>query len=171
MRIFYLLSMICCVGFLSCEKETPVRYTTNLDVEFDIPSGLNTVETHYFILKNVPVFYKQNASNYNTDTASIQNVIASKGLIRSTYLDIDFDFVSRISVYAVSRKNPALKREMFYLDQVPLATGKELRMLSSTTQLKDLLKEEFVDIEVRINVRNFVPQPIRARLEFGYAVF
>jgi hypothetical protein len=171
MRILSFFSLFCCLVLSSCEKETPVRYTSELDVEFDIPSGLNTVETHYFILKNVPVYYNQNARIYNTDTASIQNVISSRGLIRAKFVDVDFDFVSRISVYAVSRKNPSLKREMFYLDQVPLTTGKELRMLSSSTQLKDLFREEYIDLEIRINVRNFVPQPIRARLEFGYAVF
>ena len=168
----YLLGFFFLTSFLfSCEKETPVKFIAELDAEFDVPSGLNTVETHYFLLRNVPVFFSQNAARYNLDTSQVQSLLASKGLLRDKFLNVNFDFISRISVYAVSRKNPSVKREMFYLDQVPLSVGKELRMLSSTTQLKDLFQEETIDLEIRINVRQFVPGPLTARLEFGYAAF
>lgn len=60
---------------------------------------------------------------------------------------------------------------MYYLDFVPLTTGTQLKMLSSTTQLKDILSEEFIDLEVRLNLRNFTTSNIRAQIEFGYAVF
>ncbi|MBK8516990.1 MAG: hypothetical protein IPL55_12135 [Saprospiraceae bacterium] len=156
--------------FYSCEKDTVIRYDVSLDAEFDIPSGLNTIETHYFIIRNVPTFYKQSADNRGVDTSSILNVLASKGLIASKFQDLDFDFVERISVYAISQKDPTLKREMYYLDIVPLTTGTQLRMLSSTTELKKILSEELIDIEVRLNLRKFTTTLIRARLSFGYAV-
>ena len=88
----------------------------------------------------------------------------------SKFQDLDFDFVERISVYAISQKDPTLKREMYYLDIVPLTTGTQLRMLSSTTELKKILSEELIDIEVRLNLRKFTTTLIRARLSFGYAV-
>lgn len=59
---------------------------------------------------------------------------------------------------------------MYYLDFVPLTTGLELRMLSSTTALKEIIQEETMDIEIRMNVRNFTNTAIRATFEFGYAV-
>ncbi len=157
--------------FTSCEKETLVRYEVALDAEFDIPTGLNTVETHYFIIRNVPTFYLQNAALKGVDTSSIVNISASRGLIRSKFQDVDFDFISRISIYAVSKKDATKKREMYYLDFVPVNTDTQLRMLSSTTQLKDMMNEEFIDLEVRINLRSFTTSNIRAKIEFGYAVF
>jgi hypothetical protein len=155
----------------SCEKESIIRYDVALDAEFDIPVGLNTLETHYFIIKNVPTFYKQSADNRSLDTSGIANVLASRGLIRAKFQERDFDFVERVSVYAVSRKDPSQKREMYYIDFVPLNTGSQLRMLSSTTELKKLMSEELIDLEIRLNFRNFNTSPIRAKLEFGYAVF
>ncbi len=142
-----------------------------MDAEFDIPSGLNTIETHYFIVRNVPTFYKQSADNRNVDTSTIQNIQASRGLIQSRFQDLNFDFVERVSVYAISRKDPGLKREMYYIDFVPLTTGSQLKMLSSTSELKKLMSEEFIDMEIRLNFRNFTTSGIRARIEFGYAVF
>ena len=168
---YYLILILGLSLLTSCDKETVVRYEVSIDAEFDIPTGLNTVETHYFVLRNVPTFYKQNADIKGIDTASIVNVAASRGLIKSKFQDIEFDFVDRISIYAVSRKDPNKKREMYYLDFVPLTTGTQLKMLSSTTQLKDILSEEFIDLEVRLNLRNFTTSNIRAQIEFGYAVF
>jgi hypothetical protein len=156
---------------VSCDKETVVRYEVSTDAEFEIPIGLNTIETHYFILRNVPTYYLLNASNRGIDTSSIKNVLASKGLLRAKFLDADLDFIGRVSVYAVSKKDPAKKREMYYLDQVPLSTGTQLKMLSSSTELKDILKEELIDLEVRLNFRNFPPSNIRTKIDFGYAVF
>lgn len=166
--ILYILSVL---FLFSCEKESVIRYEVALDAEFDIPLGLNTIETHYFIVKNVPTFYKQSASNRGLDTLGILNVLATRGLIRAKFQDRDFDFVDRVSVYAVSRKDPSQKREMYYIDFVPITTGNQLRMLSSTTELKKIMSEEFIDLEIRLNFRNFNTAAIRARIEFGYAVF
>lgn len=155
----------------SCEKETVVRYEVSLDAFFDIPGGLNTLETHYFIIRNVPTLYKQYADIKSVDTISIQNIATARGLITSRFQDIDFDLVERISVYAVSIKDPTFKREMYYVDFVPVTTGKELRMLSSTTELKKIISEEFIDLEIRVNFRTIPRTKINARIVFGYAVF
>ncbi|MBK9733765.1 MAG: hypothetical protein IPO92_01855 [Saprospiraceae bacterium] len=142
-----------------------------MQAEFDIPVGLNTIETHYFKIRNVPTFYYQSAGLKGLDTSQIKNILASKGLIQGAFQEEDYDFISRISIYAVSQIDPNLKREMYYLDQVPLTTDQELRMLSSSTELKRILSEEFIDLEVRMNFRNFPGPNLRTKIVFGYAVF
>jgi hypothetical protein len=71
----------------------------------------------------------------------------------------------------VSKKDPTVKREMFYLDFVPFYTRREIRLLSSTTELKDVLKEDVIDLEVRLLFRSFVPNALRVKLNLGYTVF
>jgi len=168
---YYLILILGLSLLTSCDKETVVRYEVSIDAEFDIPTGLNTVETHYFILRNVPTFYKQNADIKGIDTASIVNVAAQSVRVDMGTITQMLNVLEKISIYAVSRKDPNKKREMYYLDFVPLTTGTQLKMLSSTTQLKDILSEEFIDLEVRLNLRNFTTSNIRAQIEFGYAVF
>ena len=141
-----------------------------MEAEFDIINGLNTIETHYFIIRNVPTFYSQSAQLKGVDTSLIKNVVASRGLMRGKFQDIDFDFISRVSIYAVSRKNPSNKREMYYLDFVPIGTNTELRMLSSSTDLKEIMKEEWIDLEVRLNFRTFTGSNLRSKIVFGYAI-
>jgi hypothetical protein len=162
-----------CVGllFTSCDKQTTALYEVTMDATFDLPNNFNTIETYYFPIKNVPTFYSQSAALHSLDTSNVSAVLASRGLITGNFQDVDFDFISRVSIYAVSQKDPNLKREMYYLDLVPLTTDTQLKMLSSSTQLKEILSEELIDLEVRLNFRSFSVSNVKARIEFGYAVF
>ena len=158
-------------SFFSCTKQTPVLYEVNLEREFDIPAGLNNIETHYLYLRNVPTFFRQFASANGVDSASVSSVRAARGLLESQFQSTNFDFIDRISISVVSRKDPDLRREMYYLDEVPFNTGSEMRMLSSTTELRNVIEEEFVDIEIRLNLRASMGTSIRTKLIFSYAVF
>ncbi len=166
-----LLVLFIVIGMMtSCEKDPDIRYQALLDAEFVIPTNLNTLEIHYFTIENVPTFFFQNEQLHNVDTSSILDIKAAKGLLRATFNDADYDFIERIVVNVYSNKKPR-KKEMYYLDFVPLSTDKELRMLSSTTNLKGTLDSELVTIEVGIKLRRYAPGNIRSKLEFGYAVF
>ena len=166
-----LLVLFIVIGMMtSCEKDPDIRYQALLDAESAIPTNLNTPETPYFAIPNVPTFFFQNAQLHNVDTSSILDIKAAKGLLRATFNDADYDFIERIVVNVYSNKNPR-KKEMYYLDFVPLSTYKTLRMLSSTTNLKGTLDSELVTIEVGIKLRRYAPGNIRSKLEFGYSVF
>lgn len=158
-------------SIFACEKERIPLYEVNMDADFDIQSGLNTFATHVFIIRNVPTNYKISADNRGVDTSGITNIQSARGLMRAKFGSADYDFISRVSVYARSRMDTTLRREMYYLDFVPLETNEELRMLSSTSELKEILKEEFIDVEVRLNFRAFTGPTLPTRMVFGYAVF
>lgn len=168
-RIIILAAMLPLLS--GCDKQTPSLYEVGIERDFDIPAGLNNIETHYLYLRNVPTFYKQYADSRGLDNTTIASVRAARGLIRSDFQTFGYDFIDRISISVVSRKDPLQKREMYYLDDVPFNTGDELRMLSSATELKDIISEEFVDIEVRMNIRTSTGTAVRSKLIFSYAVF
>jgi hypothetical protein len=169
LRLFFLSVLF--ISSFSCTKDKPILFVGNFDADLEIPAGLNTVETHYFILRNIPVYFLQNALLSGVDTSKISNISAGRGSINHILGSQDLDFISTVSIYVVSRKNPTVKREMFYLDFVPFATRREIRLLSSTTELKDVLKEDVVDLEVRLLFRSFVPNTLRVKLNLGYTVF
>lgn len=158
---------------LSCDKNelATARYQVPLLVDFTIPGGLNTLETHFFILRNIATNYTNQASLFGVDTSTIKRVEGNKGLIRSRFNDVNLDFIERISIMLVSKKNPNIKRELYYLDFAPLNTRTELRMLTSNSAIKELLQEEFIDIEVRLLFRYVPPYDIRTDIDFGYVVF
>ncbi|MBK8624583.1 MAG: hypothetical protein IPN86_03075 [Saprospiraceae bacterium] len=167
----HLFTSIFLIIFMSsCEKEEPIKFEGRMDAEFVIPLGINTVETHYITVRDIPTFFLQNAENFKLDTSNIRNIQASKGSLKAKFNDAEFDFIERISVWAVSRSNPNLKREMYYLDFNPLDTREELRMLSSTSQLYEIIREQSIDLEIRLNLRRFPTSNIKTIIDFGYAV-
>lgn len=156
---------------ISCDKERRVSFLGEFDASFDIPSGLNTIETHFFVLRNVPTFYSTKAALAGVDTSNVANINSGKGLMKNIFSSQHLDFIEEISVLAISRKNPEIRREMYYLEFVPFNTNTEMRFLSSTTELKEVLSEDFIDLEVRINLRSFVPGNIRTTLNLSYVVY
>lgn len=166
-----LLLCIFTIGLLSsCEKEINYLYQVKMDAEFTIPVGLNTLETYYFTIHDVPTLFKLNADLHKIDTASITDVKASYGLLRPSFNDVDLSFIERVvvNVYTHDINN---KKEMYYLEFVPLNTKKELKLLSSTTQLVNMMKSEVVKIEVGIKLRQYNIGNIKTKLELGYVVF
>lgn len=166
--IVFLLSI--CSLLWRCSPENNQLYDVRLEAPFTIPAGLNTIETHYFYVRNVPTLYSFWAKSNGIDTSDINSVLSSGGQIESAFQSIDFELINRVSVYAVSQNDPNFKREILYLDFVPVDIGNELRLLASTTQLKEIMQDELIDIEIRINLRQFTPTNINANLLFGYSV-
>lgn len=167
-----IVAVFCIIFFLSsCDKVENIAFEGRTQGEFVIPLGLNTIETHYIIVRDVPTFYMQNVERFKLDTTNIKSIQASKGLLRAKFNDAEFDFIERISVWVVSQTDPTFKREMYYLDFNPINTREELRMLSSSTELKKILNTELIDLEIRLNLRRFPASNIKTIIDFGYAVY
>jgi hypothetical protein len=170
MRNFFWVIGLIFVSTISCVKDTPVLFDVRLNTRIDIPAGLGTLETHYFTIRNVPTFFAQSANNVSVDPKEVSSIQSAKGLIMSTFSSEDLSFIDRISIYVISKTDPTKKREMYYLDFVPFNTNEEIRMLSATSELKDILSDETVDLEVRLNLREFNPRSISCTIDFGYSV-
>jgi hypothetical protein len=167
--IFFIVILL--LTHISCEDERVVLFNGSMSSRLDIPSGLNIVETHYFIIRNVPTFFAQRAANAGINLADVSNIQSAKGLIKATFQQEDFRFVENISIYVSSTIDPSKKREMYYLEPVPFNIGEELRMLSATSELKEILSDEFVDLEIRLNFREFNTRVIPTTIDIGYTVF
>lgn len=167
--VFFLIWI---TSFFSCEKSAKPIYDVKLDADFDlntISSGSNLVR-NFVIIRDIPVFYKQNADQRGVDTSRILVAYPSFGLIKSRFGVEDMAFVEDVIVNLIT---PTGRRiEIYRLDFVQFNTGNEIRMLSQTFGgLKAELTKEKIDIEIGFRFRRQPPLNFRGRLEFGYAVF
>ncbi len=169
-KLVYIL-LFSILGLSCTDDNRPVLFSGNMTARFEIPSGVNNIETYYFTVRDVPTFFAQSASVAGIDTSDVKNIQSARGLLRSTFQNEDYDFVDRVSIFVISKKDPSLKKEMYYVDFVPLGTNNELRMQSSTSELLKILREETVDLEIRLNFREIRITAIPTTMEFGYTVF
>jgi hypothetical protein len=157
--------------FSACGKGQKELFIIDNEIEFILPRGLNTIETHVFVIRDVPTFYDESLQAYGYKKEDISQIGSGRGLLTGSVINIDYDFVGEISVRALSQKEQGLSREMFYRENIPFSHDGELQLLSSISNLTDILSDPFVDIEIRIRLRNIVPTDIRNKLIFSYAVF
>lgn len=155
-------------AFGSCRKTDEFLFGGNFETRFLIPSGLNTVLTHYITIPNVYTDFKRLAKNAGYDEQGIKSIQASFGKMRTVFTSDDLDFLQDISVVIFSRKNPALKKEMYYSEFVPFNVDNEIKLQSGSAELAEILKEDYIDIEIRINIRGFVPNAVEVILDMSF---
>src|SRR5690606_7823394 len=98
--IFVLFSLA--LPFLfACSKEDRPYFEARYEARFDLPASLNTLETHYFLIKDVPTFFNQNITSRGWTEESVEKIEASRGVLRSTFGSIDFEFIEDISIFAI----------------------------------------------------------------------
>ncbi len=159
-------------SYYSCEKTAKPLYDVKLDANFDfsnVTSGSNLIR-NFVIIRDIPVFYKQNADQRGVDTSRILVAYPSFGLIKSRFADEDMAFIDDVIVNLITATGRRI--EIYRLDFVQFNTGNEIRMLSQTFGgLKAELSKEKIDIEIGYRLRRQPPLNFKGRIEFGYAVF
>jgi hypothetical protein len=160
-----------CCFLWSCSSGPQELFVIDNEIEFILPGGLNTVETHVFIIRDVPTFFDQSLEAYSIRKEDVAQIGAGRGLLTGSFINIDYDFIGEISIRALSQRDRGLTREMFYRENIPFTHDGELQLLSSISNLTDIFTDPFVDIEIRIRLRNIVPTDLQNKLIFSYAVF
>ena len=164
------LSLLSVIFLTSCSKENNNVFDFRLQSVLELPIGLNTIETHYFILRDIPTFYAANLQARGLSSDNVKIVNASRGIFSPRFNGSDLNFIRAVTVSAISKKPPYNKIEMFYQEDVPFNQKEELKMLTSLGDLKNLMAEEKIDLEIRLTFRAYPPPGLSLQLDFGYLV-
>jgi hypothetical protein len=162
-----LFGILISVVFLSCGDKTVPLFTIDFQEQFSIPAGLNTIETHTFVIQDIPSLLESYKANFNVLDEDIASILPSRGRINQIFSNIDFDFIQSVSIWMVSNVDPQYRYELYYLDFVPVNTGDEIRLLSGISNLKDLMNEGSFDLEIKLKFRTFPPNQTDNVLNFG----
>ena len=164
-----ILAILLSMFFLRCGTSVDALFIMNLEADFTIQPGLNTFDTHYFLINNVPT----RASTYigqGVTSDQINQVLPNRAELNGRFDAIDWGIVREIEILISTPGNPNNKKEVFYHDRVNFENVNELRLLSSLSEVKDILFEETVDLEVRIRFRATTPIEIDSRLTMNFVV-
>jgi len=151
---FFISSFVGLVLLLSagCSSTPEPLFVMNLEADFKMQAGLNNLDTHYFILRGVPTF----SANYvNSPEArdAVGEILANRAEINARFSDIDWSIVQEVSIWAQSASDASLKKEIFYQDRINFGNVQELQLFSSLSEVKDILLQEAVTLEVRIKLK------------------
>jgi hypothetical protein len=163
-RILLLLAFI----FIGCTSDKPFLFDMDIEAEIEVGAGLNTLDTHYFLIRRVPTRIQTYLTGL--DESIIGEILPRRAEIIAPFDNIDFGIVQEVSIWAVSITDSELRKEIFYQDRINLNDQKELRLFSSLSEVKDILLNDHVDLEVRFKFRAFTPTQIETRLIMNFLV-
>jgi len=156
----------CILLLVSCGKQPTELFEVNHFVDFDIAPGLNTFDTHFFVISPLPSVYKvkRDASGFTED--QIESVQAKTAILSSTFGDINLEFIHRISIHIFDPFNPSDKIEFFYLDPTPFRNETAWRLLPGIADISEWVERDYFGIEIRLEFRQISPSFIPMRLDF-----
>jgi len=166
-RVFILLILSSIIS-LSCSNVEEPLFQMRVDADFSIPPGLNSFDTHHFIIRDVPTRFRNFVSD--PQDASIGAVLPSQATLSALFVGIDWAIIREISIHVVSDTNADESKEVFFHDRVNNSQIKDLELLSSLSEVKDILFQDFVTLEVRLNFRRVTSAEIESRITMNFNV-
>lgn len=169
-NISNLLKWLCLLGMIvsvSCNKDKRTElFVLNHFVDFTIQPGLNTFDTHFFVVGPIKSSYAEKlvaSGRMQSDVISIESKDAH---LAGTFHDVSLKFIRTISVYIFDPFNQDDKIEFFYLDPVPFKNTTDIRLFPGIADISHWVNQDFFGVEVRLNFNEVTPSLIPMRLDF-----
>ena len=156
---------------VSCNKDNRTEFfELNHFVDFEIQAGLNTFDTHFFVVSPFESIYDDKLAASGVSPDEVIAIEAKDAILSSTFGDINLEFIHRISVYIFDPFDPSDKIEFFYLDPTPFRNSTSWRLFPGIADISDWIERDYFGIEVRLEFREITPSAIPMRLEFDLRV-
>ena len=163
--VFFLLVF----SFSSCTDEAETLFEMDYRVDYNIAAGLNTFETHFFELFNIPT----NATNLlqanNLTDGAIEAILPKSARLSSVFLSDDLDFIREISVRLINGDNQN-QTEIFFRENIPLDTRDFVDLIPTLPNVKQLMLEDFHNLSIRMEFWEPTPTFLDVKLEFDFQV-
>jgi hypothetical protein len=165
-KSIYLICLAVTV-IMGCRGDSRAElFEVNQVVDFTIQAGLNTADTHFYSFGTVQSEFQQELAAKGLDAKNVASVEPKFAELSTVFADEDLDFIRQFTVRLFDPFNPDYSREIFYLDPVPNNTKKVMRPFPGLSDVKDLINNPIVGVEVRVAFRWVTPRSYDMRLEF-----
>ena len=157
--------------FTGCSTNESL-FQVQMVTTFQIPLGLNTLESHYFVSQDVPSSLASQLNNLNIDPSEVSQVVASGGFLRPRFAnDINLDFINDVSVFIVDPLNLNDRTEIFFQDNIQFGNKTSIPLNGNLPDLTERLLNNTVRLETRLVFRQFPPQTFEVLLDLEFSVF
>lgn len=168
---FLTIILLALLTEVACNKDRRTEFfELNHFVEFSIQPGLNTFDTHFFVINSLPSNLDAKLSAAGILPEEVIAIEAKDAVLSSTFGDVNLDYIHRISVYIFDTFNPSDKIEFFYLDPTPFRNSTSWRLFPGIADISEWIERDYFGIEIRLNFREITPSFTPMRLEFDLRV-
>lgn len=154
-QLSFFFLIIITIHFSACQKGRPVDI--NFRAYITIPPGLNTGLSHHFSFRDIPGVSTENyARLIDAQPAYVTLTIE--------YGEQDLNFVYQAFLYT---KKDAVKQEAAYQTDIPMTNYSSIQLYPSILNMKDHIRQELFDMELKLIFRAIPVTETRIRIDFG----
>lgn len=155
----------------ACGDENEPLFTMETEARFTIPAGLNTIETYFFQLRDVPTFFDVFSSAVNLDSVDINQLIGQNCILNPVGDVIDLDFINDMNIYILDPSDPNIRHEIFFRENIELGSKDNLRLFNSIVDVQEFMKLPDIDMEVEVRFRQITFRTVEYQLDMDFAAF
>lgn len=137
----------------SCRNNNEELFRIQMEARIDIGSGLNSIETHVFVLKDVVSNMQALMFQKSVTLDQIKSVNPATAIMEGIFNNIDYSIVDEITINIIDSEDPTMKREVFYQEVIQLNHTGPLQLFGSLPDVKDILSKDNYDLEVEMRFR------------------
>lgn len=142
------------------------------NLNISIPAGLNTLETWYVNLDEVPTGIATQLAANGMESSQVKSIVPAQARLVSIFGDQDYNFVFEVVIYLCNAgaTSDECGSEVFYRVPVPENTGLIVDVIPNEFDVKSYLLQEEVNIQLAFRFRQPPPQFVDTRVELTFGV-
>jgi len=155
--------------FSSCGTDKTKLFSIDMEAEFTMPANVNTIETFYYEIPNVPTNFEVFSGNLNEE--SIGSINSYTCTLEGIFDPINYNFIQEIYILGVDPSNSAVQHELFYRDFNPVENEVDLELFANLANQKEILKNELIHLVVRVRYRSNIGTELTHRISLRFDAF
>ncbi len=168
----YLAGSLCFLFFLiGCRDNPQELFSITNEAEFTVPAGLDNINTHIFVINNLPSTLDAGAAQNGFSLEQIARVNSSTAEIRGTFEMPNYSNVLRVAVNLIDPTGEFPKREIYFQEAIQINHEGPLQLFGSLSDVKDLLSKETHSIEIELTFRSPTTQTLENRFIYNFVAF
>ncbi|MDA9182138.1 hypothetical protein N9O51_02995 [Saprospiraceae bacterium] len=156
--------------FLGCSKDEEPRFSMSVEVFVAFPAEFNTIATHTIELFSLPNFINTRLAQNSMTADQVTSIVAGRGQIIPVSPNVQYQLINNVVVNVSSVDNDDLN-EMYYNDFIEFDHNGSLELLSSISELKNIMLDGVFDLQVKYNLRQSLLTETEHKLRFDLLIF
>lgn len=167
-HLFFVFSFFLILSGSGCTKDKQVLFTMNLKEQFNVPGGLNSIETHVFVIKDINSALDNYLSSQGLKRDVITKIGAGLAQLNGVFRDGKYGNVDIVEINLVDTEDPSATYEIFYQNKIPLNHTGTLDLFGSLTDITEIIQKKKYNLEIAFRFRN--PTSLKTLHQLDYSI-
>ncbi len=170
MRYLIILS-IALLSIASCRNGADEAFSFTHETQFNVPSGLDNILTHIFVIENLPSTFEAAAAQNGLTADQIISVTSSTGEFIGRFESNDYSNILRVAVNLVDPTGEFDTREIYFQENIPLNHNGPLQLFGTLSDVKDLIAQPTHNLEIELTFKSPTSLTLENRFIYNFVAF